>query len=326
MFQLKINMVYIVSRFILFILCAVLSIAIYTQLPKIEQHFVNQSVQVTHAGQTIHLTSHEHQIYQKVIKETQDVPIVGHGPVVQEIESIVNMFDKRPERSSIVQPPNGILLFGPPGTGKTTIARSLARRMKCAFLHIEPDFIEDKYCGEGLKNLSAVFSLSKKIKPCVIFFDEIDGFMSTRSSSDQTHTNTMKTTLLTSLDSINTEWDVIFVAATNRKTALDPALLRRLDIQLYMGVPTLQNQSDFFSVYVDLSAEELGEFLSGCPNWTLCDLKNFAKYCLRHYLIDKELVGDKMQITSEELNTKYQQYIQLQYSNDDSQSHAVSSQ
>lgn len=326
MFRANINMVTIATRLIVLVLFCILGIVIYTHLPQIEHYLANHTVKVVHNGRTLQLTPHENQIYQKVISPTQDVPIVGHKLVVQEIETVINLFDKRPTSSSIVHPPNGILLFGPPGTGKTTIARSVARRLKCSFLHVEPDFIEDKYYGEGLKNLTAVFSLSKKIKPCVIFFDEIDGFMSTRSASDQTHTNTMKTTLLTSMDSINTEWDVIFVAATNRKCALDPALLRRLDIQLYVGVPTLQNQIEFFGTYVTLNNDELADFLSSRTEWTLCDLRNFAKYCLRHYLLDKDLVNDKMEITADELSVKCQQYMQLHYSGDDSSSSALPSQ
>ena len=192
--------------------------------------------------------------------------------------------------------------------------------MNCNFLHVQLDSIEDKYYGEGLKNLSAVFSLSKKIKPCVIFFDEIDGFMSTRSASDQTHTNTMKTMLLTALDSVQSEWDVVFVAATNRRSALDPALLRRLDIHLYMGNPTPEDQVEFFIRYVSLSKDELSSFIADCSAWTLCDLKNFSKYCLRHYLRENDLVGDKMKITIEKLQSYREQYMQLKYNTDDSSS------
>jgi SpoVK/Ycf46/Vps4 family AAA+-type ATPase len=130
----------------------------------------------------------------------------------------------------------------------------------------------------------------------------------------------MKTTLLTSLDTIQSEWDVIFVAATNRKSALDPALLRRLDIQLYMGNPTTEDQTEFFSKYVKLSKEEISPFISECPKWTLCDLKNFAKYCTRHYLIGKQLADDKMDVSVEELYAFREQYMQLKYSNDDTPS------
>lgn len=317
MFPVNVNMV---TRIFYFFLFMIVSIIIWMYLPVLERLMIDQPITVMHDDVSIQLTAYEHQLYKRMTKPTKDLKLIGHKPVVQEVESIANMFDKRPKESAILQPPNGILLFGPPGTGKTTIAKSLAGYMKCSFLHVQLESIEDKYYGEGIKNLSAVFSLSKKIKPCVIFFDEIDGFMSTRSSADQTHTNTMKTTLLTSLDTIQSEWDVIFVAATNRKSALDPALLRRLDIQLYMGNPTTEDQTEFFSKYVKLSKEEISPFISECPKWTLCDLKNFAKYCTRHYLIGKQLADDKMDVSVEELYAFREQYMQLKYSNDDTQS------
>jgi SpoVK/Ycf46/Vps4 family AAA+-type ATPase len=304
-----------------FIIFSVIMCLMYRFLPLLE---IEPMTTIQLKNGPIKLNFHEHQIYKCITpeenKKKDDALIIGHESVLVEIESIVAMLKHKDKSSKIIHPPNGILLFGPPGTGKTTIAKSLANRVGSMFIHLSPDAIEDKYCGEGLKKLTAVFTLAKKIKPCVIFFDEIDGFMSSRSSSDQTHTNTMKTTFLTSMDSLAKEWDILFIATTNRKNALDAALLRRLDIHLHMGAPNLEDKFTFFRPYINntTSDEDLKTFIEETKNnSTICDLRNFSKYCLRHYLLQGgELENDSMNLNLKELEDKNNQYLCLQYTDD----------
>jgi SpoVK/Ycf46/Vps4 family AAA+-type ATPase len=273
-----------------------------------------------HNGSEIILNKYEHAMSKLLTSPNADEGlIIGHSEILGELDSIISLLTTHSNsKSSIVDPPNGILLFGPPGTGKTTIAKSIAVRFvdTCYFLHISPDMIENKYYGEGLKQLTAIFSLAKKIKPCVLFFDEIDGFMSTRSGMDQTHTNTMKTSFLTCMDSLQDEWNILLIATTNRKDSLDPALLRRLDIHLNMGLPDIKDKCTFLRKYVsnsNLSDEELDEFCKLAPFASICDYKNFCKYCVRTYLKNNTLVDDHLDIDSDRLFTLLKQYIDLQY-------------
>ena len=200
----------------------------------------------------------------------------------------------------------------------------IAKKMhkQCSFLHVSPDNIENKYYGEGLKQLTAIFTLAKKIKPCVIFFDEIDGYMSTRSSQDQSHTNTMKTTLLTLLDSIQDEWNILFIGTTNRKNFLDPALLRRLDIQLNMGLPNITDKLNYILKYIALSdsmpKEKIEEYIKDFTmDMSLCDIKNFCKFCVRQYMLRTKNLEQsknmKMKISHDELMEYYNQYVDLRY-------------
>jgi SpoVK/Ycf46/Vps4 family AAA+-type ATPase len=249
-----------------------------------------------------------------------ETSVIGHSDILKEVESIVKLLRvHQNSTSSIVDPPNGILLYGPPGTGKTTIAKSIAQRFQdeCFFIHISPDMIENKYCGEGLKQLTAVFSLAKKVKPCVLFFDEIDGFMSKRSGMDQTHTNTMKTTFLTCMDSVQDEWNILVIATTNRKDTLDPALLRRLDVQLNMGLPSLLDKVAYLAKYISkdsMNATELQSFCASAELDSICDYKNFCKYCVRTYLNDEhELVDDRLNLSKDRLTNYLNQYMRLQY-------------
>lgn len=306
-------------KFASFLIFSLLIYLMYYYLPLFE---IEPMTIIQLKNGPVQLNFHEHQIYKCINEDIiiDDTPIIGHENVLIEIESIVAMLKHKDTNSKIIHPPNGILLFGPPGTGKTTIAKSLATRVGSMFIHISPDVIEDKYCGEGLKKLTAVFTLAKKIKPCVIFFDEIDGFMSSRSSSDQTHTNTMKTTFLTSMDTLAKEWDIIFIATTNRKNALDAALLRRLDIHLHMGAPNSNDKFKFFRPYINntTSDDEMKTFIEDKKEKsTICDLRNFSKYCLRHYLLQGgKLENDSMNLSLKELEEKNNQYLCLQYTDD----------
>lgn len=286
---------------------------------------VDRNTYTTSEGQCISLTKHEYLMSKSIVSVTSNIPddVIGHADIQHEIDSVLHMLQKTTDSNSrIVEPPNGILLYGPPGTGKTSLAKQIARRLdprKCCFMHVSADMIENKYYGEGLKQLSAIFSLAKKIKPCVLFFDEIDGIMSTRSALDQSHTNTMKTTMLTLMDSIQKEWNLLFIATTNRKDSLDPALLRRLDIQLQMSLPTTHDQWQFLQQYVYVpeshvhKQRKLLHFLElYAVGLSLSDLKNFLKFCVRQYLYQgKPLHKHKMQLTSAKLQSFFMDYLTI---------------
>jgi SpoVK/Ycf46/Vps4 family AAA+-type ATPase len=143
----------------------------------------------------------------------------------------------------------GVLFHGPPGTGKTMIARSIAREAGVPFLQLSASDLESKWWGEAPKLLSASFSLARKRAPCVLFFDEIDSIMKARSEMDQQHTYTFKCEFLSQMDKV--EADVsssssseekaaafFVVACTNNLTSLDPAVKRRLPKQYFVGHPS----------------------------------------------------------------------------------------
>ena len=283
-------------------------------------------------SKTIQVNTHEFIMSKSIVpivKSHTNEKIIGHSSIQNEINSIIHLcstYSNDIDRPTILEPPNGILLYGPPGTGKTTLGKLIASKLnkKCTFLHISPDNIENKYYGEGLKQLTAIFTLAKKIKPCVIFFDEIDGYMSKRSSLDQSHTNTMKTSLLTLLDSLQNEWNILFIATTNRKDSLDPALLRRLDIQLSMGLPSKEDKCIYISRFIHVNKNdslmkknEIEQFISDFTiDMSLCDIKNFCKFCLRQYIpTQKEKMTKtmKMNIEYTTFMNYYNQYINLRY-------------
>lgn len=130
-----------------------------------------------------------------------------------------------------------VLLHGPPGTGKTTLAACVAKAMNIPLLCVSPSVLEDKYYGESAKYVQALFSLASKMAPCVVFFDEIDSMLRNRSMLDDSASYSMKSDLLVHLDGVKKCKGVVFMAATNHLDALDKALLRRLPLHLHVELP-----------------------------------------------------------------------------------------
>jgi len=116
--------------------------------------------------------------------------------------------------------------FGPPGTGKTTVARAMASAKDFTFLNVPPGAFAQKYKGEGEKVLNEIFKTAKDLAPSVIFFDEIDSMIRERKEDEKEDSRTIKNTFLTGLDSV-LKHDVFIVAATNMPAQLDSAFQRR---------------------------------------------------------------------------------------------------
>ena len=128
------------------------------------------------------------------------------------------------------KPLKGLLFAGPPGTGKTMLARAIAKEANVPFIALTLSHLEDKYFGESNKLLSATFSLAKKIQPCIIFFDEIDGMLRKRSDTDQSCVYGFKTELLNQIDGLTSKKDdsIVIIGSTNHIESLDCAIRRRL--------------------------------------------------------------------------------------------------
>ncbi|KAL5529240.1 hypothetical protein ACEPAG_5225 [Sanghuangporus baumii] len=137
----------------------------------------------------------------------------------------------------------GCLLFGPPGTGKTLVVRALARDAGCRMLSVQPSDVMDMYVGEGEKLVRSLFSLARRLSPCVVFLDEIDALFGARSSARETGGTLAHHGIITEfmqeMDGLKTRSDsnVIVIGATNRPFDLDDAVLRRLPRRLLVDLP-----------------------------------------------------------------------------------------
>jgi transitional endoplasmic reticulum ATPase len=133
-------------------------------------------------------------------------------------------------------PPSGILLHGPPGTGKTLLARALAHESGVNVIHVRGPELLDRYVGESERAVREVFERARPVAPALVFFDEIDALAGRRSGEGDV-TERVVSQLLTELDGLSGSASLIVLAATNRKEAIDPALLRPGRFDTHVAVP-----------------------------------------------------------------------------------------
>ena len=162
---------------------------------------------------------------------------------------------KRPEvfKRMGIRPPKGILLHGPPGCGKTLVARAVATESEANFISIKGPEIFSKWVGESEKTTREIFRKGRTAAPAIIFFDEIDAIVPRRGMgyADSGATERVISQLLTELDGIETLENVVVIAATNRPDILDPAVLRpgRFDRLIYVPAPDQKTLEQIFKIY-----------------------------------------------------------------------------
>ena len=129
-----------------------------------------------------------------------------------------------------------MLLYGPPGTGKTLLARALAGESNVNFVSVAGPELLDKYVGESEKAVREVFDRARQAAPAIVFFDEIDAIAGVRGESSEA-TERVVSQLLTELDGLTENPNLVVLAATNRRESLDPALLRPGRLESHVEVP-----------------------------------------------------------------------------------------
>jgi ribosome biogenesis ATPase len=149
---------------------------------------------------------------------------------------------KRPESFARVgiTAPTGVLLWGPPGCGKTLLAKAVANESKANFISIKGPELLNKYVGESERAVRQVFERARSSVPCILFFDELDALVPKREDSLSEASSKVVNTLLTELDGLSNRAGIYVVAATNRPDMIDPAMLRpgRLGTSVFVDLPT----------------------------------------------------------------------------------------
>ncbi|MDD1726329.1 MAG: proteasome-activating nucleotidase [Methanothrix sp.] len=193
------------------------------------------------------------------IEEAPDVhfeQIGGLDSQISEIREIVELPLKRPDLFTAVgiEPPKGVLLHGPPGTGKTILAKAVAQSTEASFLRVVGSEFVQKYIGEGARLVRELFELAKSKSPAIIFIDELDAIGARRMDGATSGDREVQRTLmqiLAEMDGFDARGEVKLIAATNRLDMLDPALLRpgRFDRVIEIPMPTREAREAILKIH-----------------------------------------------------------------------------
>ncbi|KAL6737078.1 hypothetical protein Aduo_010752 [Ancylostoma duodenale] len=214
-------------------------------------------------------------------------------------------------------PPKGILLYGPPGCGKTLLAKAVARAAGCRFINLQVSNLTDKWYGESQKLAAAVFSVAQKFQPTIIFIDEIDSFLRDRQANDHEATAMMKAQFMSLWDGFSSTNDqIIVMGATNRPQDVDPAILRRMSARFPVPVPSEKQRAQILKVIlreerladdVDLQKiAAMGVGLSGSDLKEVCRLAVLAR--AKATLADQGSLKNRQPIQSDDLEHALMKY------------------
>ena len=216
-----------------------------------------------------------------------------------------------------IKPPKGVLMFGPPGVGKTAIARAVANETGAFFIMINGPEIMSKMAGESESNLRSVFEEANKNAPSIIFIDEIDSIAPNREKTHGEVEKRVVSQLLTLMDGMKARSNVVVIAATNRPNTLDPALRRfgRFDREIDIGVPDENGRLEIFRIHTrsmklgdDVDPESIAKQTHGFVGADIASLcTEAAMQCIREKMdlididdntIDAEILNE-MAVTNE---------------------------
>jgi proteasome regulatory subunit len=182
--------------------------------------------------------------------------IGGLKDQIQEIKEVIELPLNKPKvfEKVGIDPPKGILLYGPPGSGKTLLAKAVAQSTKATFIEVVASELNQKYIGEGAKLVRDIFKLAKEKAPSIIFVDEIDALASERMDIGTSGEREVQRTFmqfLSELDGFKSLSNVKLIGATNRIDVLDPALLRpgRLDRLIEIQLPNKEEREEILKIH-----------------------------------------------------------------------------
>lgn len=211
--------------------------------------------------------------------------IAGQKLAKQALQEIVILPALRPELfTGLRSPARGLLLFGPPGNGKTMLAKAVAAESNATFFNISAASLTSKYVGEGEKLVRALFAVARELQPSVIFIDEVDSLLCERREGEHDASRRLKTEFLVEFDGVQSGGDdrVLVMGATNRPQELDEAVLRRFAKRVYVALP--DEETRFFLLKNllgkhgnPLSHHELSTLAKMTSGYSGSDLTSLAK-------------------------------------------------
>ncbi|KAM3729927.1 hypothetical protein ACB098_12G048100 [Castanea mollissima] len=222
----------------------------------------------------------------------------------ESLQELVMLPLRRPDlfKGGLLKPCRGILLFGPPGTGKTMLAKAIANEAGASFINVSMSTITSKWFGEDEKNVRALFTLAAKVSPTIIFVDEVDSMLGQRTRvGEHEAMRKIKNEFMTHWDGLLTKAGerILVLAATNRPFDLDEAIIRRFERRIMVGLPSVESREKILKTLLAKEKVEILDFkelATLTEGYSGSDLKNLcitAAYRPVRELIQQERLKDK---------------------------------
>ncbi|KAK6932781.1 ATPase, AAA-type, core, partial [Dillenia turbinata] len=246
--------------------------------------------------------------------------IAGYEQQKREIEDTILLALHKPEvyddiargtrRKFETNRPRAVLFEGPPGTGKTSCARVIAKEAGVPLLYVPLEVVMSKYYGESERLLGKVFSLANDLpNGAIIFLDEVDSFAVARDNEMHEATRRILSVLLRQIDGFEQEKKVVVIAATNRKQDLDPALISRFDSMIPFGLPDQDNRQEIAAQYAKhLNKSELIEFAKATEDMSGRDIRDVCQQAERRWA-SKVIRGQVQKDAEQSSLPSLQEYI-----------------
>ncbi|PSS32352.1 Spastin like [Actinidia chinensis var. chinensis] len=223
--------------------------------------------------------------------------------IKESLQELVMLPLRRPDlfKGGLLKPCRGILLFGPPGTGKTMLAKAIANEAGASFINVSMSTITSKWFGEDEKNVRALFTLAAKVSPTIIFVDEVDSMLGQRTRvGEHEAMRKIKNEFMAHWDGLLTKPGerILVLAATNRPFDLDEAIIRRFERRIMVGLPSVESREMILKTLLGMEKVEnldFKELATMTEGYSGSDLKNLcitAAYRPVRELIQQERLKD----------------------------------